>query len=128
MPYGASNSACGERSRADEFERGLRAPPSSVTELGRLLQQLDIAELNARAPGGGLKFKPVEAGAATQVYAATAPELEGMGGLYLEDCRVAGMRTEPGDTRGYMPWAVDLDSAERLWSLSEELLGERFDL
>ena len=33
-----------------------------------------------------MKFKSVEAGAATSVSAASAPELEGRGGLYLENC------------------------------------------
>jgi NAD(P)-dependent dehydrogenase (short-subunit alcohol dehydrogenase family) len=108
---------------------GVRAfaihPGAILTELGRHLDRDDIATLQSRAPGGGLKFKPVEAGAATQVYAATAPELEGMGGLYLEDCRVSGLRRSDQDVRGYMPWAVDLSAAERLWVLSAMTLGER---
>ncbi len=111
-------------------KQGVRAfaihPGAIVTELGRHLQKEDIELMNSRVPGGGLKFKPVEAGAATQVYAATAPELEGSGGLYLEDVHVAGMNTDDASIGGYKPWAVDLDSAERLWALSEELLGERF--
>ncbi len=111
---------------------GVRAfaihPGAIVTELGRHLQKEDIELMNSRVPGGGLKFKPVEAGAATQVFAATAPELEGSGGLYLEDVHVSGMNSDEASVGGYKPWAVDLDSAERLWSLSEELLGERFAL
>jgi NAD(P)-dependent dehydrogenase (short-subunit alcohol dehydrogenase family) len=109
---------------------GVRAfaihPGAIMTELGRHLTRDDMQTLNSRAPGGGLKFKPLPAGAATQVYAATAPELEGQGGLYLEDCRVSGMRRGDDDVRGYKPWAVDLDSAERLWVLSELTLGEKF--
>ncbi len=111
---------------------GVRAfaihPGAIVTELGRHLQKEDIELMNSRVPGGGLQFKPVEAGAATQVFAATAPELEGSGGLYLEDVRVSGLNSDEASVGGYKPWAVDLDSAERLWSLSEELLGERFAL
>jgi len=111
-------------------KRGVRAfaihPGAIMTELGRHLDRDDIATLQSRAPGGGLVFKPVEIGAATQVYAATAPELAGQGGLYLEDCRVSGMRHGDDATHGYMPWAVDLDAAERLWALSEMTLGEKF--
>jgi hypothetical protein len=36
------------------------------------------------------------------------------------------MRRGDDDVRGYKPWAVDLDSAERLWVLSELTLGEKF--
>ncbi|MDJ0851538.1 MAG: SDR family NAD(P)-dependent oxidoreductase [Myxococcota bacterium] len=113
-------------------KQGVRAfaihPGAIVTELGRHLQKEDIELMNSRVPGGGLKFKPVEAGAATQVFAATAPELEGSGGLYLEDVAVAGLNTDDASIGGYKAWAVDIDSAERLWSLSEELLGEQFPL
>lgn len=120
---------------AVELDRRLRShgvrafaihPGAIMTELGRHLTPDDMQTLNSRAPGGGLKFKPLPAGAATQVYAATAPELEGQGGLYLEDCRVSGMRRGDDDVRGYKPWAVDLDAAERLWVLSELTLGEKF--
>jgi NAD(P)-dependent dehydrogenase (short-subunit alcohol dehydrogenase family) len=112
---------------------GVRAfaihPGAIVTELGRHLTREDMAELQSRAPGGrGLAFKKVEAGAATQVYAATAPELAGQGGLYLEDCRVAGLRERPDAPAGYMAYALDEAAAERLWTLSEDLLGERFAL
>lgn len=123
---------------AVELDRRLRAsgvralavhPGAIVTELGRHLSADDIAALNARAPGGkGLRFKPVEAGAATEVYAATAPELEGQGGCYLEDCHVAGLRTEPDAMEGVMPYALDGQAAARLWTLSEQTLGETFDL
>ena len=34
-------------------------------------------------------FKAAEQGAATSVWAAVGPELEGVGGLYLEDCNQA---------------------------------------
>ena len=51
-----------------------------------------------------------------KVWAAVAPELEDTGGLYLADCAI--------DTA--MPYAVDPDAAARLWSMSEELVGERF--
>ena len=54
----------------------------------------------------------------TTVWAATAPELEGRGGLYLADCQVA----TPAD------YATDADAAARLWSLSEDLIGERVPL
>jgi hypothetical protein len=63
-------------------------------------------------------FKTVEQGAATSVWAASSPEVEGRGGRYLEDCHVADVT--PGDgSGGYAPYAVDPDEAERLWTWSE---------
>ncbi|WP_308250242.1 SDR family NAD(P)-dependent oxidoreductase [Sphaerisporangium fuscum] len=70
------------------------------------------------------EWKTAEQGAATSVWAATAPELSGVGGRYLEDCAVA--RPWHGDgppPRGhYLPYALDPARAARLWALSEGLL------
>lgn len=99
-------------------------PGVIMTELSRHLSAADLAALSSGArPGGGqLTLVDVPTGAATQVWAATAPELEGRGGLYLEDCAVAG--PTPGDgSAGYAPWAVDPDAAARLWEWSEREVG-----
>jgi len=104
-------------------------PGVIMTELARHLTPDDIKELMERTPGdGGLEFKQVEAGAATSVYAATAPELEGRGGLYLEDCQIGEVKASETETSGYAPHAFDAEAAARLWQVSEEHLGERFDL
>ena len=112
--------------------QGVRAnalhPGAIMTELGRHLQQADIQELQSRAPRGRMEWKSVPAGAATSVWAATAPELEGKGGLYLEDCQIAKLRTSPDDEGGYEAWALDPDAAKKLWEVSEQMLGERFPL
>jgi len=101
-------------------------PGGIMTDLGRHLQEDDIKELMSRAPSGGIRWKEVASGAATQVWAATAPELEGRGGLYLEDCHVGIPRAGDDATEGYEAHAVDSEAAARLWTLSEEILGERF--
>jgi hypothetical protein len=75
-----------------------------------------------------MRFKSVEAGAATSVYAATAPELEGRGGLYLEDCHIAAVNDAPSAHDGVASYALDAGNAERLWQVSENLVGERFAL
>ncbi len=104
-------------------------PGGIMTNLGRHLEQADIEELMSRAPGGrGIKWKTVEQGAATSVWAATAPELAGKGGIYLEDCGIAVPKTSDDQDGGIAGYAVDPASAKRLWSLSEELLGETFPL
>ena len=101
-------------------------PGAILTELGRHLQPEDMEFLQTR--NRGMKFKTVEAGAATSVFAATAPELEGRGGLYLEDCRVAAVDDAPDGLEGVRSYALDPASAERLWEVSEKLVGERFTL
>lgn len=111
----------------DSDVRALAVHPGVImTELSRHMQQEDFESLSERAPGDGeLTFKSVEQGAATSTWAATSPDLEGRGGIYLEDCQVAEPAT-PGSGSGVEDYAVDTDAAERLWSLSEELVGERF--
>jgi NAD(P)-dependent dehydrogenase (short-subunit alcohol dehydrogenase family) len=110
--------------------RGVRAnalhPGGIVTELGRHLTQDDIKELMSRAPGGKMEWKTPEQGAATSVWAATAPELEGAGGLYLDDCQIASVRTSADDPGGYEAYARDAGDARRLWTVSEEHVGESF--
>jgi NAD(P)-dependent dehydrogenase (short-subunit alcohol dehydrogenase family) len=100
-------------------------PGVIMTELARHMGPSDIEDLQARTPGG-LSFKSIPAGAATSVWAATAPELEGRGALYLEDCGIAGLRSSDEDEVGVESYALDGEAAERLWSVSEELVGERF--
>ena len=70
-------------------------------------------------------WKTPQQGAATQCWAVTAPELDGRGALYLEDCQISGTTPPPGSL-GAEAWALDPDAAKRLWSVSEETLGERF--
>lgn len=70
-------------------------------------------------------FKTTEQGASTSVWAAVGPELDGVGGLYLEDCNQALPWTKETPWSGVMPYALDVDSADRLWALSEETVGAR---
>ena len=100
-------------------------PGVIMTELARHMGPSDIEDLQARTPGG-LKFKTIPCGAATSLWAATAPELEGRGGLYLEDCAVAQARSSDEAQVGYAPYALDREAAEQLWTVSEQLVGERF--
>ncbi len=69
-------------------------------------------------------FKTPEQGAATSVWAAVGQELEGVGGRYLENCQEATPH-EPGmpGNRGYLPYALDPERAERLWTVSQEMVG-----
>jgi NAD(P)-dependent dehydrogenase (short-subunit alcohol dehydrogenase family) len=113
-------------------DRGVTAnavhPGMIVTELGRHLQREDIEALTDRASDMETGFKSIPQGAATSVWAATSAELEGRGGLYLEDCHVGEAKTEEGASTGYFPYALDADAAEKLWALSEKMVGESFEL
>jgi NAD(P)-dependent dehydrogenase (short-subunit alcohol dehydrogenase family) len=68
-------------------------------------------------------FKTTEQGAATSVWAAVGDELEGGGGLYLEDCNQAVPWSKEQPWVGVMPHALDPEAAERLWALSVETTG-----
>ncbi len=68
-------------------------------------------------------FKTTEQGASTSVWAAVGPELEGIGGLYLENCGEAPPFDKANPTVGVLPHALDPDAADRLWGLSVETTG-----
>jgi hypothetical protein len=68
----------------------------------------DVGEVNGR-------FKAVERGASTSVWAALGAELEGRTGPYLEDCRQAEPWTEDKPMVGVKDCAIDPVNAERLW-------------
>jgi NAD(P)-dependent dehydrogenase (short-subunit alcohol dehydrogenase family) len=102
-------------------------PGVIMTELGRHLQPEDLELLSASSPDMAMSFKTIPAGAATSVWAATAAELEGKGGLYLEDCQIGELKEEEGASSGYLSYALNPASAEKLWTLSEQLVGENFD-
>lgn len=111
-------------------------PGAIMTELGRhlteetmnqMLERTRVREKAAgeKSSGGGMPFKSVEAGAATEVWAATSPDLAAHGGAYLGDCQLGEEGGNP-TFRGYTSWALDRDNAARLWAISEKLVGETF--
>ncbi|KAF8877575.1 hypothetical protein CPB84DRAFT_1688688 [Gymnopilus junonius] len=64
---------------------------------------------------------PIEKGTATHVYAAFDPNLSAHNGAYLLECRVADPLTDT-----IKPWATSPFEAEKLWRLSEKLVGQKF--
>lgn len=101
----------------------------ATTELGRHLSREDYAMLAQQSSpaGGNFAFKSLQHGAATQVWAATSPLFAAQGGLYLENCAIGEPNAEGLGEGGYRPWARDPEAAERLWTLSEQMVGQRFD-
>ena len=65
----------------------------------------------------GLFMKPTGQGAATPIHLAASPDVEGVSGRYFSDCR----EKQPAEH------AVDPAAAARLWEVSEELVGFRYD-
>ncbi|ASQ94335.1 SDR family NAD(P)-dependent oxidoreductase [Streptomyces sp. 11-1-2] len=112
-------------------ERGVRAfslhPGGILTPLQRHLPKQEMVERGWIDADGNLlhpeAFKTPEQGAATQVWAATSPRLNGMGGVYLEDCDIAEPAPADGSRVGVKEWATDPEQAARLWALSAELTG-----
>jgi NAD(P)-dependent dehydrogenase (short-subunit alcohol dehydrogenase family) len=84
--------------------------------------------LAGKSVAEGGDFKSLEQGAATSVWCATSPQLAGMGGVYCRDVEIAEVRPpDSASNDGVSPWAIDPKAAERLWILSEELTGIKFD-
>ena len=52
-------------------------------------------------------------GARTSIYLASSPEVAGITGQYFDKCKPAKSR----------PWAQDAEAAQRLWQVSEDLVG-----
>ncbi|MCF3129703.1 SDR family NAD(P)-dependent oxidoreductase [Streptomyces olivochromogenes] len=112
-------------------DAGVRAfslhPGGILTPLQRHLSRAEMVEAGWIDENGDLvdpeAFKTPEQGAATQVWAATSPQLEGKGGVYLEDCDIAEPAPADGARAGVKDWATDPEQAARLWELSAELTG-----
>ena len=111
-------------------QAGVRAlaihPGGILTPLQRYLTTGEMRERgwideHGRQIGAG--FKTPEQGAATQVWAATSPQLDGMGGVYCEDCDIAEVNDDPAGRSGVRLHAIDPAQAQRLWDLSAELTG-----
>ncbi len=122
--------------------RGVRAcslmPGMIQTELGRHMRKEDMDALRARvkaAAGAGegpspaeapMPYKTVPQGAAPSVWAGAVAPADLVGGRYCENCQVAEVVDDPRRRNGVRPYALDAESAKRLWAKSEELVGQRF--
>lgn len=112
---------------------GVRAfslhPGVILTDLARHLSEAEINSFDVYDENGNRRVDPSrdlkspEQGAATSAWAATSRQLDGLGGVYCEDCEVALPQNEAEGNKGVAPWAMDPDAAERLWMLSERLTG-----
>jgi NAD(P)-dependent dehydrogenase (short-subunit alcohol dehydrogenase family) len=132
--YGQSKTANALFARElDKREEGILAvsvhPGGIMTDLQRHLTKEEQIERGWIDESGEISeraapfFKTPAQGAATTLWAATSPMLEGHGGGYCEDCNIAALvrADEPGFW-GVRPWAARDEDAARLWHMTEALL------
>lgn len=109
-------------------DRNIRAaavhPGVIETELMRHL----TPETSKRSGAGRMQRKTVAQGAATSIWAGFAADAEHVGGKYCEDCAVSPVIDDPTQRPGVMRYATDPQTARALWSRSEELVDETFQL
>ncbi|MFP3578215.1 SDR family NAD(P)-dependent oxidoreductase [Arthrobacter sp. fls2-241-R2A-200] len=113
-------------------DSGVRAfavhPGGIMTELQRHLPKEEMVAAGWMDAEGNVRegFKTPEQGAATSVWAATSPALDGHGGVYCEDCDIANP-TDPESPlaryQGVDAHAIDKADARKLWELSAEMTG-----
>jgi len=128
-----------DRRGRDEGVRAFSLHPGSIvgTDLKRHLSDEELRKAGVIDERGepildvARNLKSPEQGASTSVWCATSPQLDGLGGLYCENTEVARVveakdmaPPKHGDSQrvlGVMPYAIDPEIAEALWSLSERL-------
>ncbi len=118
---------------------GVRAfsvhPGGIVTDLIRHMsqEQIDASEIIDKAGRPIIdpqnNKKTPQQGAATSIWCATNPMLDGMGGVYCADCEIAPALPSDDSSalHGVRPRAMDPVAAGRLWQLSEQLTGARIE-
>lgn len=103
---------------------------SLTRKSAQLMRGLHLTPLlNAlRRPQPPDAFKTIEQGAATPVWCAVSPDLDGMGGVYCEDCDIAKAVAAGSEAHhGVWPWAIDPEMARQCWAMSERMTGVRFE-
>ncbi|KAL1965632.1 hypothetical protein VTN77DRAFT_5309 [Rasamsonia byssochlamydoides] len=89
-------------------------PGEIITDLVRFVNARDFDDADPAL----FTWKSADQGSATTVVAGFDPALKENTGLYLKDCQIF----PPA------PYAADLERAERLWELSERLVGQEFEI
>jgi NAD(P)-dependent dehydrogenase (short-subunit alcohol dehydrogenase family) len=121
--------AANQRFSAEGIHANAVMPGMIVTGLIKDLTPERLHSLRFTDETGQLRdcVKSLEQGAATTLWAALSPDLEGVGGHYLEDCGFAApwsrenMHHHPW--AGYVPHAVAPDAAHRLWEVTREMVS-----
>jgi len=102
-------------------------PGAVQTNLGRHVTIQDAIDMGWLKEDGSVTegvMKNIDQGAATSVWVATAPELDGIGGRYFEDCHQARRWDAANPIKGVTDYSLDPVRADRLWEAAERLTGE----
>jgi NAD(P)-dependent dehydrogenase (short-subunit alcohol dehydrogenase family) len=123
-----------ERHRRDGVRACAVHPGAIKTELSRhldpkaleaMMEQANRQLLAAGKPA--FEFKTIPQGAATSVWAAVVEKAEEIGGRYCENCHVSSVVGNDvpigGSSEGVRAYALDRNTAEGLWKLSEEMVN-----
>lgn len=124
--------------------RAYAVHPGSIagTELGRSANMEQWKQLGFLDDDGNMRpevlagLKTIPQGAATSVFAATSPLLNNIGGVYCEDGDIAELlHGDPSvqtnaklHQSGVQQYSLDENAAKQLWTLSEEMIGLKFEL
>ncbi|MBU1376151.1 MAG: SDR family NAD(P)-dependent oxidoreductase [Alphaproteobacteria bacterium] len=97
-----------------------------VAGIVRVLHITEALNLWRRPKNEGDLYKTVEQGGATATWAAVSGDLDGKGGVYVENCDIAPLVPDEGRAPyGVKSWALDAHVADRLWSLCQKMAGVR---
>ena len=108
-------------------DHGIRAfavhPGGILTDIFRYMTNEELQSWKQQVQ----HFKTPQQGAATSIWCALSDDLNGMGGVYCEDCNIAAI--VPDDSKavnGVRPYAIDPDQANALWQFSEMVTGIQY--
>lgn len=73
-------------------------------------------------------MKTIPQGAATTIWAATSPLLNNIGGVYCENCEIAGLAPDHGFSDGVRTYSINESDAKRLWVQTEKITGIKFEI
>ena len=139
MAYGQSKTACSlmaiefnTRMKSKGVEGFALHPGGNITPLQRHLEKEEMVALGWMDEDGSPSelaknfFKSTSQGASTALWCATSPDLDGLGGVFCEDCDVAKRKSEVDESLqryfGVADWAVDTDEASKLWDVTESMI------
>ena len=120
-----------DRRGAGDNIRAFAVHPGGIfTPLQRHLENEEMVALGWTKEDGSPSdlaaagFKTPTQGCGTTLFAATSPKLDGLGGVYCEDCNIAEAVAADADTfNGVRPWAVDQSLAAKLWDETEKQIA-----
>ena len=139
MAYGQSKTACSlmaiefNTRMKDKGVEGFAVHPGGIiTPLQRHLEKEEMVALGWMDADGSPSelaknfFKSTSQGASTALWCATSPDLNGLGGVFCEDCDIAKRKSEVDESMqryfGVADWAVNTDEGSKLWEATELMI------